>query len=378
MGSAENKCVSIAVQDQGLGIPAENVDSLFRRFDTILQDNIYQQSTGIGLSLVKQLVDLHHATIQVQSEEGRGSTFEVSFPEGKSHLQDDDHIEFLMSDDVETDAYLPESEDETEDLEGDDRFSVLVVEDNNDLRTFLRNCLTRSYKVYTASNGEEGWQLTLQHMPDLVITDLMMPVLDGFALAQRIKENATTCHIPIVVLTAKNTLDDRIRSANSGVSEYMEKPFSTQLLKARVAMILQQQQMMREKYMEQIEQKSIGEIDYQPSELSIMPADEQFMQQLMSYIEANIENPDLSVDDLAQEMALSRSVFFRKIKALVGYSPINFLQVVRIKRAIQLMQTKNFSVAEVAYKVGYTDPKYFSRSFKKITGKSPSTYLREE
>lgn len=374
----ENKSVSIAVQDQGLGIPAEKIDSLFRRFDTILQDNIYQQSTGIGLSLVKQLVDLHHATIQVQSEEGRGSTFEISFPEGKSHLQDDDRIEFLMSDDVETEANLPDSEDEAEELEGDDRFSVLVVEDNNDLRAFLRNCLTRSYKVYTASNGEEGWQLTLQHMPDLVITDLMMPVLDGFALAQRIKENATTCHIPIVVLTAKNTLDDRIRSANSGVSEYMEKPFSTQLLKARVAMILQQQQMMREKYMEQIEQKSTGEIDYQPSELSIMPADEQFMQQLMSYIEANIENPDLSVDDLAQEMALSRSVFFRKIKALVGYSPINFLQVVRIKRAIQLMQTKNFSVAEVAYKVGYTDPKYFSRSFKKITGKSPSTYLREE
>ena len=215
-------------------------------------------------------------------------------------------------------------------------------------------------------------------MPDLVITDLMMPVVDGFELAERIKGNPTTCHIPIVVLTAKNTLDDRIRGANSGISEYMVKPFSTQLLKARVAMILQQQQIMREKYMESIEQKSAGEVDYQPTELSIMPADEQFMQQLMAYIEANIENPDLSVDDLAHEMALSRSVFFRKIKALVGYSPINFLQVIRIKRAIQLMQTRNFSVAEVAYKVGYTDPKYFSRSFKKITGKSPSTYLREE
>ena len=368
--------VSIAVEDQGVGIQPSKIANLFQRFDTILQNNIYLQSTGIGLSLVKQLVDLHHASIDVRSEEGKGSTFEVTFPTGKSHLEDDERTEFLMNDDMESDDASPS--DEAEEPEGDDRFSVLVVEDNNDLRSFLRNCLTRSYNVYTAANGEEGWQMTLEYMPDLVITDLMMPVVDGFELAGRIKGNPTTCHIPIVVLTAKNTLDDRIRGANSGISEYMVKPFSTQLLKARVAMILQQQQIMREKYMESIEQKSAGEVDYQPTELSIMPADEQFMQQLMAYIEANIENPDLSVDDLAHEMALSRSVFFRKIKALVGYSPINFLQVIRIKRAIQLMQTRNFSVAEVAYKVGYTDPKYFSRSFKKITGKSPSTYLREE
>ncbi len=368
--------VSIAVEDQGVGIQPSKIANLFQRFDTILQNNIYLQSTGIGLSLVKQLVDLHHAAIDVRSEEGKGSTFEVTFPTGKSHLEDDERTEFLMNDDMESDDASPSGE--AEEPESDDRFSVLVVEDNNDLRSFLRNCLTRSYNVYTAANGEEGWQMTLEYMPDLVITDLMMPVVDGFELAERIKGNPTTCHIPIVVLTAKNTLDDRIRGANSGISEYMVKPFSTQLLKARVAMILQQQQIMREKYMESIEQKSAGEVDYQPTELSIMPADEQFMQQLMAYIEANIENPDLSVDDLAHEMALSRSVFFRKIKALVGYSPINFLQVIRIKRAIQLMQTRNFSVAEVAYKVGYTDPKYFSRSFKKITGKSPSTYLREE
>ena len=368
--------VSIAVEDQGVGIQPSKIANLFQRFDTILQNNIYLQSTGSGLSLVKQLVDLHHASIDVRSEEGKGSTFEVTFPTGKSHLEDDERTEFLMNDDMESDDASPSGE--AEEPESDDRFSVLVVEDNNDLRSFLRNCLTRSYNVYTAANGEEGWQMTLEYMPDLVITDLMMPVVDGFELAGRIKGNPTTCHIPIVVLTAKNTLDDRIRGANSGISEYMVKPFSTQLLKARVAMILQQQQIMREKYMESIGQKSAGEVDYQPTELSIMPADEQFMQQLMAYIEANIENPDLSVDDLAHEMALSRSVFFRKIKALVGYSPINFLQVIRIKRAIQLMQTRNFSVAEVAYKVGYTDPKYFSRSFKKITGKSPSTYLREE
>lgn len=374
--TSNDKQVSIAVEDQGVGIQQAKIANLFQRFDTILQNNIYLQSTGIGLSLVKQLVDLHHASIDVQSEEGKGSIFEVTFPTGRAHLEDDGRTEFLMNDDIETDD--TSSAAESEESEGDDRFSVLVVEDNGDLRSFLRNCLTRSYNVYTAVNGEEGWQMTLEYMPDLVITDLMMPVVDGFELAERIKGNPTTCHIPIVVLTAKNTLDDRIRGANSGISEYMVKPFSTQLLKARVAMILQQQQIMREKYMERIEQKSSGEVDYQPTELSIMPADEQFMQQLMAYIEANIENPDLSVDDLAHEMALSRSVFFRKIKALVGYSPINFLQVIRIKRAIQLMQTKNFSVAEVAYKVGYTDPKYFSRSFKKITGKSPSTYLRDE
>ena len=375
---SDDENVVVAVQDQGVGIQPSKVAMLFQRFDTILQDNIYQQSTGIGLSLVKQLVDLHHARIDVQSEEGVGSTFEVSFPVGKTHLEDDERVEFLMNDDIGVDGSPDDADSDAEENDADDRFSVLVVEDNNDLRSFLQSCLTRSYKVYTAVNGEDGWQQTLEYMPDLVITDLMMPVLDGFELAERIKADPTTCHIPIVVLTAKNTLDDRIRGANSGIAEYMVKPFSTQLLKARVAMILQQQQILREKYMERIEQKSAGEVGIQPSELSIMPADEQFMQQLMAYIEANIENPDLSIDDLAHEMALSRSVFFRKIKALVGYSPINFLQVIRIKRAIQLMQTRKFSMAEIAYKVGYTDPKYFSRSFKKITGKSPSVYLREK
>lgn len=298
---SDDKNVVVAVQDQGVGIQPSKIATLFQRFDTILQDNIYQQSTGIGLSLVKQLVELHRACIAVQSEEGEGSTFEVSFPRGKAHLEDDERVEFLMNDDIGTDGSPAGADSDAEEADADDRFSVLVVEDNNDLRSFLQSCLTRSYKVYTAVNGEDGWRQTLEYMPDLVITDLMMPVLDGFELAERIKADPTTCHIPIVVLTAKNTLDDRIRGANSGIAEYMVKPFSTQLLKARVAMILQQQQILREKYMERIEQKSAGDGDYQLSELSIMPADEQFMQQLMAYIEANIENPDLSVDDLAHE-----------------------------------------------------------------------------
>ena len=376
--SMRGERVSIAVCDEGIGIQPEKINTLFRRFDTILQNNIYRQSTGIGLSLVKQLVELHHADISVQSKEGEGSTFEVLFKAGKSHFEEDNHAEFLLNDSDADDEKVVVQQ-ETEDVDGDDgRFSVLVVEDNRDLRVFLQNSLCRSYKVYVAANGEEGWAQTLEYMPDIVITDLMMPELDGFGLIERIKADSTTCHIPIVVLTAKNTLDDRIRGANSGIADYMVKPFSTQLLKARVAMILQQQQLLQERYMAHLGDSGDDGAEYHPSELSIMPADENFMQKLMTYVETNIDNPDLCVDDLAQEMALSRSVFFRKVKALVGHSPINFLQEIRIKRAIQLMETRNFSIAEVAYKVGYADPKYFSRSFKKITGKSPSEYIKEE
>ena len=141
--------------------------------------------------------------IDVQSEEGVGSTFEVSFPVGKTHLEDDERVEFLMNDDIGVDGSPDDADSDAEENDADDRFSVLVVEDNNDLRSFLQSCLTRSYKVYTAVNGEDGWQQTLEYMPDLVITDLMMPVLDGFELAERIKADPTTCHIPIVVLTAK-------------------------------------------------------------------------------------------------------------------------------------------------------------------------------
>ena len=232
----EETRISIAVADEGVGMPSEKIANLFQRFDTILQDNIYQQSTGIGLSLVKQLVDLHHATIQVQSEEGVGSMFEVSFPEGKAHLEEDERIEFLMSDDIEADESLSAGDSDVEDSDADDRFSILVVEDNNDLRSFLRNCLTHSYKVYTATNGEEGWQLTLEHMPDLVITDLMMPVVDGFELAKRIKENTTTSSYSHCCTDGKEYLGRPHNGvANSGIAEYMVKPFSTQLLKARVA-----------------------------------------------------------------------------------------------------------------------------------------------
>ena len=372
----EDDRIVIAVHDKGVGIPPAKIETLFQRFDTILQNNIYKQSTGIGLSLVKQLAELHHAEISVHSRTGEGSTFEVAFLTGKDHFEKDAQAEFLLNDSEADDE--EEIAEEIEGSDGDDRFSILVVEDNRDLRAFLQNSLRRSYKVYTACNGEEGWTQTLEYMPDLVITDLMMPELDGFGLIDRIKANATTCHIPIIVLTAKATLDDRIRGANSGIADYMVKPFSTQLLKARVAMIQQQQQLLREKYMEHIGQNSAGETGYQLPELSIMPADEQFMQKLLAYVDANLDNSDLSVDDLAREMALSRSVFFRKIKALVGQSPINFLQTIRIKRAIQLMQSRNFSIAEVAYKVGYADPKYFSRSFKKITGKSPSAYVKKQ
>ncbi len=373
-----NGGVEIAVKDEGVGIQPDKVGTLFRRFDTILQNNVYKQSTGIGLSLVKQLVELHHADIFVQSKEGEGSTFAVLFKLGKEHFEEDKQIEFLLSDSDADDEKLEERTDSENEDNDDDRFSILVVEDNKDLRVFLQNSLSRSYKVYVACDGEEGWSQTLEYMPDLVITDLMMPGLDGFGLIERIKNNATTCHVPIVVLTAKATLDDKIRGVNSGIADYMVKPFSTQLLKARVAMILQQQQLLREKYMEHIGKDADEDSAYRPAELSIMPADENFMRKLIAYVETNIDNPDLSIDELAQEMALSRSVFFRKVKALVGQSPINFLQAIRIKRAIQLMQSKSFSIAEVAYRVGYADPKYFSRSFKKITGKSPSGYFKEE
>ena len=398
--------VTISVSDEGIGIAPEKQQSLFYRFETLAQYNILQPSSGIGLSLVRELIELHHGNIQVKSEPGSGSEFIVTFPKEEKVFKDDEQAEFILSDSdhisstMQVAAVAAAKEEEEEDPgttissettymenenktdENDDRTSILIVEDNNELRHFLWNILSETYTVFEATNGEEGLKYAQQHIPDLIISDVMMPVMDGLDMVKTIKADHDTCHIPIIILSAKSSLDDRIAGLEQGIDDYITKPFSSTYLKTRILSLLRQRKQLQDLYLSKLaehtqeENNNINE--WEPSQPQVTPYDEQFMQQVMSFMEEQMDNTDITIDDFANKLMLSRTVFYRKLKSIVGLTPVDFVCEMRIKRAAQLIERSEYSFSQIAYMTGFSDPKYFSRRFKKIMGVTPTEYKEKE
>ena len=397
--------VTISVSDEGIGIAPEKQQSLFYRFETLAQYNILQPSSGIGLSLVRELIELHHGNIQVKSEPGSGSEFIVTFPKEEKVFKDDEQAEFILSDSdhisstmqvaavaaakeeeedpgttISSETTYMENENKTD--ENDDRTSILIVEDNNELRHFLWNILSETYTVFEATNGEEGLKYAQQHIPDLIISDVMMPVMDGLDMVKTIKADHDTCHIPIIILSAKSSLDDRIAGLEQGIDDYITKPFSSTYLKTRILSLLRQRKQLQDLYLSKLaehtqeENNNINE--WEPSQPQVTPYDEQFMQQVMSFMEEQMDNTDITIDDFANKLMLSRTVFYRKLKSIVGLTPVDFVCEMRIKRAAQLIERSEYSFSQIAYMTGFSDPKYFSRRFKKIMGVTPTEYKEKE
>ena len=257
--TTKEKTVEIEVADEGIGIAVEKQHSLFQRFESLVKQNILQPSSGIGLSLVKEMVEMHHGTITVNSQPGVGSRFTVSLPLQREIFEEDVQVEFILNDSQSSAPHpvdsmkAPEEVEEKEDLEtNSDGFSILVVEDNEELKAFLKSILSENYTVITASNGEEGLQHAVDDLPDLIISDVMMPVMDGLEMIRQIKENNNICHIPIIVLSAKASLDDRIAGLEQGIDDYITKPFSATYLKTRVASLLRQRKALQELYMNRL------------------------------------------------------------------------------------------------------------------------------
>ena len=284
--TTKEKTVEIEVADEGIGIAVEKQHSLFQRFESLVKQNILQPSSGIGLSLVKEMVEMHHGTITVNSQPGIGSRFTVSLPLQREIFEEDVQVEFILNDSQSSAPHpvdsmkAPEEVEEKEDLEtNSDGFSILVVEDNEELKAFLKSILSENYTVITASNGEEGLQHAVDDLPDLIISDVMMPVMDGLEMIRQIKENNNICHIPIIVLSAKASLDDRIAGLEQGIDDYITKPFSATYLKTRVASLLRQRKALQELYMNRLmEGKNTSSPDpLTPSQPQITPYDEQFI-----------------------------------------------------------------------------------------------------
>lgn len=260
-------------------------------------------------------------------------------------------------------------------LEPSSGLRLLVVEDNDDLRAFLISILKTDYTVLQASDGEKGLAIAETEMPDFIITDVMMPVMDGLTMIHRIKQNTDICHIPIIVLSAKASLDDRLQGLSEGIDDYITKPFSAIYLKSRVNNIISQRRMLQQNYVGQI--KPADRKTYKLEAPQIVDADSEMMKNLLNYLEKNISDANLRIEDLADAVNLGRTVFYGKMKSIVGMSPVDFVRHIRMQRAEELIAGSRYSFSQIAYMVGFSDPKYFSRCFKKETGMTPSEYREQ-
>jgi len=260
-----------------------------------------------------------------------------------------------------------------------EKTTVLVVEDNPDLRDFIRNLLSDQFHVVEANDGAEGLQAAKMVWPDLIISDVVMPAMDGFELVSRVKADPDIYHIPVILLTAKAGVESRIKGVELGADDYVMKPFSANYLRARVNALIEQRRHLRLRLLESLSEKAGGQtaLSLEPSLPHITPADEVFVQKVMAFMETNMDNAQLTIAEFAEALNLGRSVFTNKLKAILGLTPVEFVQEMRLKRARQLLDTRNFTIMEVAYQTGFNDPKYFSLCFKKYYGMRPSVYLKQ-
>lgn len=371
----EKEQAVLSVSDTGLGISAEKQNRLFERFFSY-DETSRVRGTGIGLNLVKELVEMHSGSIKVYSEEGKGSTFEVRLKFGTAHfgentiLLHEDKTELTQAV-TDADQSIQRCMDPSHDDAGmGSQPLLLVVEDNAELRTFLSSVLSGKYRVAEAADGHAAWNMMGNLMPDFVITDLMMPVMDGLELTKNIKADDRTCHIPVIMLTAKSDMVTQMECVQAGVTDFIAKPFSAVYLEAKIENILKQRSILQEKYRGDL-------FSLQPlssDRMNLPSPDSVFLNRIISFMEENMSNSELTVDQLVSVVGLGRTVFFNKLKGLLGMSPIEFIKETRIKRAAQLLDNGQLNVSEVSFQIGMNDARYFSKCFKHKYGMTPSEY----
>ena len=355
--------VAINVKDSGIGIPAEDRERIFERFfQHDVPGSILNQGSGIGLAISKEFVRLHQGTIAVESEVGKGTCFTVLLPVTTPVPEPVATVTSALTEPVEEQTEQPGKTSRKKPV-------ILIVDDNEDIRFYLKDNLRRNYIVYEAVNGAEGWEKTKQLQPDLVVSDVMMPVMDGMELCRTIKHDKHTSHIPVILLTARSAAEPKLEAFQVGANDYVTKPFSFEMLQSRIKNLLAQQEAMRKLFQKQIE--------VNPSEISVTSVDEQFIRQSIETVEQNISNPEFSVEDLSRALHMSRVALYKKLLALTGKSPLDFIRTIRLKRAAQLLEKSQYNISEIAYEVGFNNPKYFARTFRKEFGVLPSEYGRK-
>ena len=354
--------VSVEVRDNGIGIPEEKLPLIF---DSFYQAGGSVTGTGIGLSLVRSIAELHGGQVSVQSRVNEGSVFTVCIP-----LQHPDEVIEASSAPPSrytehfTDSYMgtnPQEQDVFEKLgrSDDSQPVILVVDDNEDIRAYVRSLFSGGFHVLTASNGEEALKKAFREQPDLIISDVMMPVMDGMELCRRLKKELVTSHIPIILLTAKSLDEQRSEGYESGADAYISKPFSEKVLLSRVNNLLKSRAQLKEHYLETGEGISSEK-------------ENEFLDKLRGIIQKNLSDPELNIEKIASEIGLGRVQLYRKVKSLTGYSPIEVIRIMRLKSASRLLKSTDKTVSEIAYHVGFGTPSYFSKCYKDFFGRQPN------
>jgi signal transduction histidine kinase/DNA-binding response OmpR family regulator len=363
-----NEKLFVTVKDSGAGIPAEKINQIFDRYFTRNPFGGSNDGIGIGLTLVKELVKLHKGTIRVASEPGKGTMFTVELPSSKNDFQKDDFIldgEETYKDKLSADSSTIISREKPTGIAPTD-WKVLLVEDDDDLIHFLENDLKNSFQTQTAVNGVEGWNITRSFQPDLIVTDLMMPMMDGMELCQKIKEDEDLGHIPIILLTARTGDNDIISGYSVGADDYITKPFNSEVLKARIMNLLESRRKLRRRF--------DNFADIKPPSGERDNKDEKLLEKVIDYIEKNISDSSLGHKEICTDLSVSKTKLYSKVSELTGYSINIFIRIVRLKRAAFLLENSDYSVSEVAYKVGFNDPNYFSKCFKEHYKVSPRDF----
>jgi len=357
--------LTVQVSDSGMGIPEEKQPFIFNRFYQVDSGlTRAHEGSGIGLSLSKDLIELMDGTITVSSEEGKGSYFTVQIPVEKietRQLLSQEPEGITRNELVKADPYRFNKSDKR------DLPQVLLVEDNIDMRQFIKAGLKEDYRIIEAKNGEEGLKMAISKLPDLLITDLMMPKMDGIDLCKQLKTMVATSHIPIIMLTAKAGVENRIEGLETGADDYLIKPFETRELLARIKNLIRQRRKLRELF-------SNRKANIAPKEITVNSIDQKFLEQVLDLLEKEHSDPTFGVPEMQEELAMSKTQLHRKLKALTNESPGELLRNFRLKRAAQLLSQKADNVTQTAYMVGFNNLSYFAKCFKELYGVPPSAY----
>jgi len=373
-----NEFVEIVVTDNGPGIPEEHLSNIFKLFFRIFypsQSHIY--GTGIGLALVKEMVKLHRGFLFVSSIINKGTTFRILIPYNDTYLLPEEkytHSENVKSGNkIYADINIFQSNFEL--LKNDkssvnignstsDKPVLLIIEDNIELRKYLINVLSENFKIIEASNGKEGYETAKINIPDIILTDIIMPEMDGLELCLKLKNNLETSHIPVILLTSRSEITDQIEGLEIGADDYITKPFNVNVLKAKILSIINNRKKLKDLFLKNI--------NINVNKITTNKTDENFLLTALKIVNEYISSPDFSIEQFAEKMNISRSMLHKKLVALTGLSPIDFVVSIKMKKAMQLLTQTNLNISEIAYQLGFNDPKYFSRCFKKHFGKTPS------
>ncbi|MCJ8165731.1 response regulator [Pontibacter sp. E15-1] len=377
----QQEYVEITVTDTGIGLTEKQLNEVFDRFYHIDNTN---SGMGIGLNFTKSLVEQHGGEISVESEFGVGSRFSIRIPSDSDQMREalrtnkkmrEGRSEFDLNNVKSLEYELAISDldlinDEEIDTNNTPQQTILIVEDNKELRVHLKNELHSQFKIKEAANGREGLEKANKFFPDLIISDVMMPEMDGFEMCQTIKMNIELSHIPVILLTARSLEEDRLEGYSIGADAYLPKPFNVHVLRARIKNLLEAKKRLKEKFLSQA-----GFVA--SSEITSNSLDEKFLDDVTKIILDNVSDPDFSLEQLLKEIGVSRSHFYRKINSLTGQNPSNFIRTIRLKYAAELLKTKSGSIKEIAYKAGFNSTAYFSKTFRELFEKTPKEFAEE-